>query len=104
MEDVHHITIETTLTEMRPLQWRRFIVRLICTTEGQTGSELRNLWVKLYRGDLKWGIRDARMRAKQKNWKKNQPRDRNSWIATSIRNALTAERKRTMKQNYAKLI
>ena len=79
-------------------------VRLICTTGGQRGTELRNLWVKLYTGDLKWGVRDARMRAKQKNWGKNQQPDRNSWIVTSIRNSLSAERKRSAKQNYMKLV
>ena len=89
---------------MKPSQWRHFIVRLICSSEGQTGRELRRLWVKLYKGDLRWGVRDARLRAKEKNWRKNQPCDRNSWIATSIRNALTAERKRTLKQDYMKQI
>ena len=104
VEEVQQSSVETLLTEMKPLQWRRFIVRLICTTGGQKGTELRNLWVKLYKGDLKWGVRDARMRAKQKNWGKNQQPDRNSWIATSIRNSLSTERKRTTKQNYMKLV
>ena len=60
--------------------------------------------MKVYKGDLKWGVRDVRLRAKEKNWGKNQPRDRNSWIATSIKKALAAERKRTLKQEDMKLI
>ena len=104
VEEVQPSSMETLLTEMEPLQWRRFIVRLICTTGGQHGTELRQLWIKLYQGDLKWGVRDARMRAKQKNWVKNQLPDRNSWIVTSIRHSLSAERKRSAKRNQKKLM
>ena len=104
VEEIQNLSIETSLREMKPLQWRKFIVRLVCTTEGQKGSELRNLWMKVYKGDLKWGVRDVRLRAKEKNWGKNQPRDRNSWIATSIKKALAAERKRTLNQEDMNLI
>ena len=92
------------MDEVKPLQWRRFIVRLVCTTEGQKGIELRNLWVKLYTGDLKWGVRDARMRSKEKSFGKIQLPDRNSWISTSIRKSLTAERKRNNRKSSVNLV
>ena len=104
VEEVQECSMETLLIEMKPLQFRRFIVRLICTAGGQQGTELRQLWIKIYQGDLKWGVRDARMRAKQKNWGKNQLPDRNSWIVTSMKHSLLAERKRSAKQNQMKLV
>ena len=104
VEEIQHKTIESLLDEIKPLQWRRFIVRLVCTTEGQKGIELRNLWVKLYTGDLKWGVRDARMRSKEKSFGKIQLPDRNSWISTSIRKSLTAERKRNIRKSHVKLV
>ena len=79
-------------------------MRLVCTTGGERGIELRALWVKLYKGDLKWGVRDARMRAKEKICGKNQLPDRNSWISTSIRQSLSAERKRNIRKNSMKLV
>ena len=102
-EEVQNKTIDSLLDEIKPLQWRKFIVRLVCTTEGEKGIELRNLWVKLYKGDLKWGVRDARMRSKEKCCGKIQLPDRNSWISTSIRKSLTAERKRNTRKTDAKL-
>ena len=48
------------------------------------------MWVKIYEGDLKWGVRDERFRAKENNWqRKNEnaylrKKDRNSWIAFAI--------------------
>ena len=104
VEEVQQSTVESLLVEMKPLQWRRFIVRLVCTSEGQNGVELRKLWVKVYKGDMKWGVRDARMMSKLKNWGQNHLHDRNSWISTSIRNSLTAERKRSDKKDYMKLM
>ena len=103
VEEIQHKTIESLLDEIKPLQWRRFIVRLVCTTEGQKGIELRKLWVKLYTGDLKWGVRDARMRSKEKSFGKIQLPDRNSWISTSIRKSLTAERKRNIRKSSVHL-
>ena len=83
VEDLQDCTIERLLVEMRPLQWRRFIVRLVCTTGGEKGVELRHLWVKMYQGDMKWGVRYARMRSKEKICGKKQLSDRNSWISTA---------------------
>ena len=104
VEEIQHKSIERLLVEIKPLQWRSFIVRLVCTTKGEKGTELRNLWVKLYKGDLKWGVRDVRMRAKEKSSGKIQLPDRNSWISTSIRKSLTAERKRNIRKSSVNLV
>ena len=104
VEELQHCTVDSLLLEMKPLQWRRLIVRLVCTAEGQDGVELRHLWIKVYKGDMKWGVRDARLMSKLKNWRQNSLHDRNSWISTSLRNSLTAERKRIHKKAYMKLV
>ena len=104
VEAVQHKSIDSLLVEIKPLQLRRFIVRLVCTTKGEKGTELRNLGVKLYKGDLKWGVRDARMRAKEKSSGKIQLPDRNSWISSSIRKSLTAEQKRNIRKSSFTLV
>ena len=91
VEEISGNKIETSLTDMKPLRWRNYIIRLLCTAKGTKGEELRSLWIKVYRGDLKWGVRDARLKAKEKNWPKkdtSQSQDRNSWISSSLRTAL----------------
>ena len=62
------------------------MVRLICSETGELGDNLRELWKTIYRGDLKWGVRDARFEAK------NFPprgltsrKDRNSWVAAYLK-------------------
>ena len=104
VEELQESPVESLLSEIKPLQWRRFIVRLVCTSEGENGVELRNLWVKVYKGDLKWGVRDARLMSKVNNWGQNALHDRNSWISTSLRSSLIAERKRSQKKAYMKLM
>ena len=88
-EDVAGCDIENLITTLKPLQWRNFIVRLVCSTSGESGEKLRSLWIKIYRGDLQFGIREERNKAKQDNWplrKQNTGRkDRNSWIAHGLR-------------------
>ena len=89
--------IETLLTTLKPLQWRNLIVRITCSTSGELGEKLRNLWIKFYRGDLQFGIREERNRAKQDNWplRKQNPgrKDRNSWIAHVLRKYCLAAQK-----------
>ena len=82
------IEVEEFLDTMKPLQWRQFIVKIVCTAKD---DEIRSLWKQMYQGDLKWGVRDVRMKAKEKNWPSKleiKRRDRNSWIAGSIRKFL----------------
>lgn len=74
-----------------------FIVRLACSSKGENGEKLRRLWLKMYKGDLRFGIRDLRMEAKESNWPlRNQNpgrRDRNSWIASGLRKCCIAAKK-----------
>ena len=55
----------------------------------QSGDKLREAWSNFYRGDLRFGIRDVRRKAKEKNWplRKQNPgrQDRNSWIGHNLR-------------------
>ena len=67
------------------MKWRNNIVRAVCESDGEKGDNLRNLWVKVYKGDLKWGVRDERLI--EKGWPSNaylQNQDRNKWIASSL--------------------
>ena len=81
------------------MKFRHFIVRTVCATKEVLGEEIRNIWVKIYRGDDRWGVRDMRFRAKANNWPKKdsnacfQKKDRNSWIASCILKSLKAEAK-----------
>ena len=93
--------IETSLVDLKPLEWRHMVLRTVCTAEEDTGRELRELWKQMYQGDLKWGIRDARLKAEAKNWPMNQvtrKRDRNSWIAASLRQSLISEKTKQLKK------
>ena len=54
----------------------------------------------MYQGDLRWGIRDVRLRAQANNWPMHQVtsrRDRNSWIAASIRQSYLSKTTRGTK-------
>ena len=89
-------SIDNLLEEMKPKEWRQFIVRMVCTATGSEGDEIREVWQRVYRGDLIWGVRDMRIRhLSEQHKKKGQGRhghDRNSWIASSLRNSLLQER------------
>ena len=88
VQEVTNTDVDKCLIDKKPTQWRHFCVRTVCTAKGVQGEELRTLWKAMYQGDLRWGIRDARLRAKERNWPRNKVtnrRDRNSWIAASIR-------------------
>ena len=101
VEDVTKCNIENLLSNFKPIQWRDFVVRLVCSTQGEKGVTLRKLWTKMYQGDLMHGVRDLRRRAKENNWpiKKQTTgrRDRNSWIAFVLRNALFRRKERKQK-------
>ena len=87
---------ENLLTSLKPIQFRDFIVRLVCSSE-DAGEKLRELWLKIYKGDLLHGIRDLRCQAKEDSWplKKQNPgrKDRNSWIAHNLRRSCQAAEK-----------
>ena len=88
------------INSLKPLQWRQFVVRAVCTAKDEQGEELRKLWTEMYQGDLRWGIRDVRLRAQANNWPMHQVtsrRDRNSWIAASIRQSYLSKTTRGTK-------
>ena len=97
MEEATESSLDNLVTTLKPVQWRNLIVRNTCSSTGEAGEKLRNLWTKIYRGNLQFGIRDERTRAKQDNWplRKQNPgrKDRNSWIAHGLRKSCLAARK-----------
>ena len=109
IEELHGDKLDiTSVKAMKPPQWRKFILRLVCTVDDWKGEDLRSLWVKIYKGDLRWGVRDARFKAKINHWPRKdtnfytQNQDRNSWIASCIRKSLLTDMKLTEKKNYLK--
>ena len=102
LEEVTGRKCETLLNCLKPVQWRDFIVRSISSAGGGNGEKLRELWIQIYRGDLLFGVRDERRRAKDLNWpaRKQNPgrRDRNSWISHTLRKACLGAQKRGEKQ------
>ena len=72
--------MEALLSDFKPIQLRDFVVRIVCSSTGESGERLRELWKNMYRGDLLHGIRDLRRKAKEeklapaeaKPWKKGQ--------------------------------
>ena len=90
IEKVSNEKIENRLKEWRPLKWRNVFVRAVCSSEGEIGEELRRLWIRIYKGDMKWGVRDVRLKAKERNWPRREnnaylrDNDRNSWISCSL--------------------
>ena len=98
--------IDNCMREIKPLQWRQFCVRTVCTAKEMEGEKLRKLWAEMYQGDLRWGIRDVRQRAKENNWPMIQltrRRDRSSWIAACIRQSQLTEMKKQEKKKGKQL-
>ena len=109
MDDITNDRIENNLKQKKPLQFRNFFVRTVCATKGVKGEEIRDIWTKVYQGDLRHGVRDARLKAKEKNWPRVdstaylQKQDRNSWIASSLLKSFQTEAKGKEKKTYIKL-
>jgi hypothetical protein len=106
IEELTGENIKKDLKQRRPLQWRNFLVKTVCSADGKNGETIRNIWGKVYRGDLKWGVRDARWRAQQKHWPRGdtmaylQNQDRNSWISSSILKSFQTAAKADEKKSY----
>ena len=60
--------IDNTLIQRKPLQSRNFFVRTVCKANGKNGEDIRCIWTTVYQGDLKHGVRDARLKAKENKW------------------------------------
>jgi hypothetical protein len=96
LEKLSGSKIEDTIANLKPLQWRDFVVRMVCS-KNEEGKEMRKLWMKMYQGDLLHGVRDERRKAKDKNWPiRYYPgrKDRNSWITFFLRKSLSAKKKK----------
>ena len=104
--ETYHSIVKTGSAQ----QWRQFILRLLCTASGLQGEELRSLWENIYKGDLKFGVRDVRLKAKEKNWPRQksvhflQSHDRNTFIAGTIFKALKYDIKLEAKTRSLQLI
>ena len=99
--------LETKIKPWKPMKWRNFCVRAVCSSGGEAGEKIRNIWAKIYKGDLKWGVRDARIRAKGGNgpsYEVRQLKDRNSWIAFSLLNSYQAKARLREKKGAIKLM
>ena len=80
----------------------QFFVRNVCSSEGESGENIRSLWKKVYAGDFKWGVRDARWKAEENNWPRrgtNFNQDRNSWIAASLLKSFQATARKVAVKN-----
>ena len=87
IEQITGEKIGKNVKQRKPLEWRNFFVRTVCSANGEPGENIRSVWKKVYQGDLKWGVRNARWRSQAKNWPNrgtNSNQDRNSWIASSL--------------------
>ena len=95
--------IGKNVKQRTPLEWRNFFVRNVCSSEGESADNIRLLWKKVYAGDFKWGVRDARRKAEENNWPRrgtnNVNQDRNSWIAASLFKSFQAVVKREAVKN-----
>ena len=40
-------SIDNLLEEMKPKEWRQFIVRMVCTATGTEGDEIRKVWQRV---------------------------------------------------------
>ena len=108
LQNITGENIEDNLKSRKPHQWRNHFVRIVCSSEGPNGEEIRKLWEKVYRGDLRFGVRDARLKEKEKNWPRRDSKaysrnqDRNSWIAASLLKALITQARNNVKNSYIK--
>ena len=108
IEELTGENIQKNLKERKPLQWRNFFVKNVCSADGKNGEAIRNIWTQVYQGDLKWGVRDARWKAEEKHWPRRdsgaylQNQDRNSWIASSLLKSFQTASKAEEKKSYMK--
>ena len=79
------------LLQLKPLQFRKELVRIVFGTGGEAGEELRDLWILMYKGNVTYGIMNQRKKAESKGWPvtKSYPsvKYRNSWISFYFRKA-----------------
>ena len=106
IEELTGESIRSIVKKSNATKWRQFIVRLLCKTSGALGDNLRSLWKKIYKGDLKYGVRDMRFKAQEKGWPRQksvdflQGHDRNTFIAGTVFRALKLDVKNEERKSY----
>ena len=55
--------IMMNLNDKNAKQWRNILVRNVCSSTGELGEAIREVWASMYRGDLRFGVREARRKA-----------------------------------------
>ena len=97
LEDLRENKLESIVETLKPIQFRDYVVRFVCSSTGEAGERLRKLWIKMYKGDLRYGVRDARREAKESNWplRMHSPgrKDRTSWIVFALKKTCVAAQK-----------
>lgn len=78
------------IRKLKPQAARKLIVRMVCTPESESGNLLRKLWVNVYKGDLRYGIRDLRLSSRPRRF------SRNCWIAEEFRKYVKALKESSM--------
>lgn len=80
-----------SLISLKPLAWKKNILRIVMGSDGKVGDELRRMWVQFYKGDLVFGVMSLRKEAEENGWPNNRShpsvRDRNAWICFYLRNS-----------------
>ena len=92
LEKITGEKVEVTLLQKKPAEWRKYIVRNVCIDD-PIGEEIRELWMEVYKGDLKFGVRDARLKAIEKQVSRSntfRSLNRNSWIVRTLRTSFLA--------------
>ena len=87
-------SLKQLVSELKPKKWRNRVVKTVCSHLDVRGEEMRQIWLNIYKGDLCYGVRDQRMRAKEKGWPVSANRcqkDRFSWIAFALHDSFKAE-------------
>ena len=87
-------SLKQLVSELKPKKWRNHVVKTVCSHLDVRGEEMRRIWLNIYKGDLCYGVRDQRMRAKEKGWPVSSNRcqkDRFSWIAFALHDSFKAD-------------
>lgn len=57
LEKVTSINIVDDFKSRTPSAWNKFLMRSVCSATGDVGERIRSIWLSMYKGDLKNGIR-----------------------------------------------
>ena len=57
LEKITSINIVDDFKSRTPSAWNKFLMRSVCSASGDVGERIRSIWLSMYKGDLKNGIR-----------------------------------------------